>query len=67
MEKAKKSLSQNFLKDKNISNKIIKQTNIKGREILEIGAGYGFMTDEIIKKTKRITLVERFKFNKIFK
>ena len=60
MEKAKKSLSQNFLKDKNISNKIIKQTNIKGREILEIGAGYGFMTDEIIKKKpKRITLVEK--------
>ena len=43
----KKSLSQNFLKDKNICKKIISQTNIKNNTILEIGPGYGFLTDFI--------------------
>ena len=30
MEKPKKSLSQNFLIDKNISKKIVEQTQVKG-------------------------------------
>ena len=34
MLRSKKSLSQNFLTDKNICNKIIKQTNIIGKTIL---------------------------------
>ena len=38
----KKSLSQNFLIDKNISKKIVNQTNITNKYILEIGPGYGF-------------------------
>ena len=36
MIKPKKSLSQNFLIDKNISNKIIDQTSINNKYILEI-------------------------------
>ena len=36
MQKAKKSLSQNFLIDKNICKKIIKEADIKNN-ILEIG------------------------------
>ena len=60
MQKAKKSLSQNFLKDKNISNKIVNQINIKNRIVLEIGPGYGFMTDSILeKKPKKLFLVEK--------
>ena len=56
----KKSLGQNFLKDKNISNKILKQTKIKGKIILEIGPGYGFLTDFIIKENpNRLILVEK--------
>ena len=39
MKKAKKSLGQNFLIDKNIINKIIKITKIKNKHILEIGPG----------------------------
>ena len=55
MIKAKKSLSQNFLKDKNICKKIINLTNIKNNIVLEIGPGYGFMTDNILlKKPKKI-------------
>ncbi len=60
MVRAKKSLSQNFLTDKNISKKIINLTNIKNKNILEIGAGYGFMTDEILKQHPRnIILIEK--------
>ncbi len=60
MVKAKKSLSQNFLIDKNISKKIVDQTNIKNQIILEIGPGYGFLTDSILlKKPKKILLVEK--------
>ena len=62
MLKAKKSLSQNFLTDKNISNKIIKQTNINDQTILEIGPGYGFMTDHILlRNPKKIYLIEKDK------
>ena len=47
MLKAKKSLSQNFIFDKNICNKIVSQTNISNRIVLEIGPGHGFLTDII--------------------
>ena len=60
MIKAKKSLSQNFLIDKNISKKILSYTNIKDKNVLEIGPGYGFLTDTIIiKKPKKIFLIEK--------
>ena len=60
MLRSKKSLSQNFLTDKNICNKIIKQTNINGKTILEIGPGYGFMTDHILlQNPKEIHLIEK--------
>ena len=60
MVNPKKSLSQNFLIDKNISNKIIDQTNVKGNNILEIGPGYGFLTDNILEKNpKKIYLIEK--------
>ena len=57
MAKPKKSLSQNFLIDKNISKKIVDQTLIKGKNILEIGPGYGFLTDSILdKKPKKFRI-----------
>ena len=60
MIKAKKSLSQNFLIDKNISRKIIDQTDVKNRVILEIGPGYGFLTENILeKKPKKLILIEK--------
>ncbi len=60
MRRAKKSLSQNFLTDKNISRKIINQTNIKNKLVLEIGPGYGFMTDNILENNpKKILLIEK--------
>ena len=60
MVKPKKSLSQNFLIDKNISKKIVDQTVVKGKKILEIGPGYGFLTDSILEKNpKKVYLIEK--------
>ena len=47
--KPKKSLGQNFLIDKNIINKIVKIGNIdQNRVVMEIGPGYGNLTEAII-------------------
>ena len=60
MVKAKKSLSQNFIFDKNIGRKIVKEVNIFNKLILEIGPGYGFITDLILEnKPKKVLLVEK--------
>ena len=57
MKKAKKSLGQNFLIDKNIINKILSLAKIKDRNIVEIGPGKGALTDEIIKKKPKTLLI----------
>ena len=58
--KAKKSLGQNFLFDKNILNIIINCADIKDKNILEIGPGTGNLTIEIIKKKpKKFFLIEK--------
>ena len=60
MKKAKKSLGQNFLIDKNIINKIINITQIKDKHILEIGPGRGALTEEILKKKpKSLIIIEK--------
>ena len=60
MIKPKKSLGQNFLIDNNILNKIIKLTNIKNCNVVEIGPGSGNLTKKIIEqKPKNIILVEK--------
>ena len=59
--KAKKSLGQNFLVDKNILKSIANSTKIeKYDEILEIGPGTGNLTEFLIKKNpKKIYLIEK--------
>ena len=47
----KKSLGQNFLIEKNIVKKIVNLAYINKKNVLEIGPGKGFLTDEILKKT----------------
>ena len=60
MIKAKKSLGQNFLIDKNILEKIINITDIKNKIILEIGPGTGNLTSYILKKKpKKIFVIEK--------
>jgi 16S rRNA (adenine1518-N6/adenine1519-N6)-dimethyltransferase len=61
--KAKKSLGQNFLIDKNIIDKITNTVSITDKEILEVGPGTGNLTREILKKNpSKIYLVEKDTF-----
>ena len=66
--KPKKSLGQNFLIDKNIINKIIKIGNInKNKVVMEIGPGYGNLTEAILSmKPKNIFAIEKDKKLSIF-
>ena len=58
--KAKKSLGQNFLINKEIIEKIVNCSIVKDKEILEVGPGTGNLTEEIIKSNpKKIYLVEK--------
>ena len=60
MIKAKKSLGQNFLIDKNILEKIVNVTQIKEKNILEIGPGTGNLTSYILKKSpKKFIVIEK--------
>jgi 16S rRNA (adenine1518-N6/adenine1519-N6)-dimethyltransferase len=58
--RAKKSLGQNFLIDKNIIDKITNTVSIAGNEVLEVGPGTGNLTKEILKKNpSKMYLVEK--------
>ena len=60
MIRAKKSLGQNFLVDKQIINKIVNTVELKNKNILEIGPGTGNLTEGILKKNpKKILVVEK--------
>jgi len=61
--RAKKSLGQNFLIDKNIIDKIINTVSITDNEILEVGPGTGNLTREILKKNpSKMYLIEKDTF-----
>jgi len=55
--KAKKSLGQNFLIDKNIIDKITGILEIKNKTILEVGPGTGNLTSSLLKKKPKKTYV----------
>ena len=60
MIKAKKSLGQNFLIDKNVLEKIANTSEIKDNTIFEIGPGTGNLTSYILKKKpKKIFVIEK--------
>ena len=60
MVKAKKSLGQNFLIDKNIINTIVNLVNIKNKIILEVGPGTGNLTQYILKQNpKKVYVIEK--------
>ena len=60
MIKAKKSLGQNFLIDKNILEKIVNVTKVQNKIILEIGPGTGNLTSFILKKKpKKLFVIEK--------
>ncbi|NDK09874.1 ribosomal RNA small subunit methyltransferase A [Candidatus Gracilibacteria bacterium] len=57
--RAKKSLGQNFLVDTNLLDQISLAGNIEGDDIIEVGPGYGALTEKLIDKSpKSLTLIE---------
>jgi len=60
--KAKKSLGQNFLIDKNIILKIVSLLNILNKDVMEVGPGTGNLTEYILKnKPNKLFLIEKDK------
>jgi len=58
--KAKKSLGQNFLIDREILEKIVNTTAIKNKNILEVGPGTGNLTSFILKNNpKKMFVIEK--------
>jgi len=58
--KAKKSLGQNFLIDREVLEQIVSITDIANKEVLEIGPGSGNLTTYILKqKPKKLYVVEK--------
>ena len=58
--KAKKSLGQNFLIDKNVISKIVSATEIEDKNIIEIGPGTGNLTEIILrKKPNKLFVIEK--------
>ena len=60
MIKAKKSLGQNFLIDREILEKIVNTTVVRNKNILEVGPGTGNLTSFILKKhPKKMFVIEK--------
>jgi 16S rRNA (adenine1518-N6/adenine1519-N6)-dimethyltransferase len=58
--RAKKSLGQNFLVDRNVLENIVETTIIENKNILEIGPGTGNLTSFILKKKpKKVLVIEK--------
>ena len=57
--KAKKSLGQNFLIDEEALSDIAHSVPVEGKNIIEVGPGYGALTDYLIEqKPSSLTLIE---------
>ena len=55
--KAKKRLGQNFLINPEIIDFIVNNAN-ENDEVLEIGAGLGFVTEKLVQRAKKVTALE---------
>lgn len=57
---AKKKLGQNFLTDRNIPRKIVRESGIEpGDRVLEIGPGFGALSTAILEKVPKFTAIEK--------
>ena len=58
--RAKKSLGQHFLRDKNIANRIARAANVNSCNVLEIGPGPGSLTKSILEHgAKKLISIEK--------
>ncbi|MGE4320183.1 MAG: 16S rRNA (adenine(1518)-N(6)/adenine(1519)-N(6))-dimethyltransferase RsmA [Acholeplasmataceae bacterium] len=55
---AKKRYGQNFLKDKNLLEKIVRLSQIKDQHVIEIGPGQGALTSFLVKYAKDVKAYE---------
>jgi len=56
----KKSLGQHFLTSKMVARDLVRAAEITSEDIvLEVGPGKGFITEELLKKAKKVTAVEK--------
>ncbi|MFC1810609.1 16S rRNA (adenine(1518)-N(6)/adenine(1519)-N(6))-dimethyltransferase RsmA [Patescibacteria group bacterium] len=57
--KAKKSLGQNFLKDRNVLNTIVEVAELSTEDyVVEIGPGKGILTKELVERAGKVTAIE---------
>ncbi|MDR1183101.1 MAG: 16S rRNA (adenine(1518)-N(6)/adenine(1519)-N(6))-dimethyltransferase, partial [Bacteroidales bacterium] len=56
--RAKKSLGQHFLKDKNIAKRIVDSLDAATGNILEVGPGTGVLTQFLLQRPENLKLVE---------
>ena len=55
----RKSLGQNFLRDKNVSRKIVEGLHLQpGDTIIEIGPGEGALTELLVEQAERLAVIE---------
>ena len=55
---AKKRFGQNFLKDKNLLMKIVKESNILNKNVIEVGPGQGALTTFLALTAKKVICYE---------
>ena len=56
--KFSKSLGQNFLTDENVLSKIVEASECEGAGVIEIGPGFGTLTQRLAGKAKKVVAIE---------
>ena len=55
---AKKKFGQNFLRDKNLLQKIVNESHIENKHVIEVGPGQGALTSFLVLKAKDVIAYE---------
>lgn len=55
---AKKRFGQNFIRDKNLLKKIVKESNITNKDVIEVGPGQGALTSFLAEQAKSVVCFE---------
>jgi 16S rRNA (adenine1518-N6/adenine1519-N6)-dimethyltransferase len=55
---AKKKFGQNFIRDKNLLMKIVRESNIEDKNVIEVGPGQGALTTFLASNAKKVIAYE---------